>query len=270
LEPTFHGQKFSQLLDEISHNRRSLYQPPDPIVTERRSLPRPPLLPAPVDDSFLYSPPPPVLREERNTETPEPVAQSQGNHSSSWFGVVTKVVSKADTAVLSLVDRLPSMSSSTRGEGTGNEPSIQECQSCDSRTPNGVNELMTENFLQVCIRKQCKCKCHQSPVSLVQARRNHGALQRNSNKKSPLARRSSVQQILDSRENNGPSAGEGRPPVHQTLLMRIMAAEAASVTKRNSERQQENNSPTVPLSPKQSPSPKSNSKKISKKKDKKK
>ena len=229
-------------------------------------LPRPPLLPAPIDNPFHDIPPPPLLREERNTETQEPVAQSQANPSSSWFGVVTKVVSKADNAVLSLVDRLPSMSSSARGEGTGNEPSIQECQSCDSQITNGVNES-PENFLQACIRKQCKCKCHQSPASLVQARRNHGALQRNSNRRIPLERRSSGQQ----RENNGANAGEARPPGHQTLLMRILAAEAASSTNTNSERQQQNHRPTVRLDPNNSTSPNSNrTNKISKKKNKKK
>ena len=179
---------FRQLLDEVSHNERS---PPPRILTETHFFPRPPLLPAPIDNPFhgatapLQSPPATLLREESNVETQDSITQSQSNPSSSWFGVVTKVVSKADNAVLSFVDRLPSISSSTRGEASGNESIIQECESCNSSTTNGVNDA-PDNFIRVCIRKQCKCKCHQSPASLVQARRNHGALQRNSNRRIPL------------------------------------------------------------------------------------
>ena len=173
--------------------------------------------------------------------------------SSGWFGVVTKAVIKADNAVLNIVDRLPSISNSSRREVAGSDTNIQECQSCQTAR-DSLNESSTNNFaesVRQCVRKQCKCKCHLSPSSsLVQARRNHGAVQRSSNKKQPVERRSIGQQ----RESTIPIAVDERP--RETLLTRIRAAQNDSTsinnhdnppsTSRNASNQNGDTSPPIP------------------------
>ena len=231
------------------------FNPPS-IITSMIEASAPPLTPSPTP-----SPQGPLLRELldeiRNTEAQEPTPQPQRNSSSGWFGVVTKAVNKADNAVLNIVDRLPSISNSSRREASGSDITIQECKSCQMvrEFPN-VNELPSNSFAEAvrhCVRKQCKCKCHLSPSSsLVQARRNHGAVQRSSNKKPPLERRHSGQQ----RESGVPILGDERPPVRETLMMRLLAAENASSNihnldnqnsiNRSSSNQNEDSSPPIP------------------------
>ena len=195
-----------------------------------------------------------LLEDIRNTDVHEPPPQPQRHSSSSgWFGVVTKAVNKADNAVLNIVDRLPSISNSSRREASGSEASTQTCQSCQTARDLS-NESSTHSFAEAvrhCVRKQCKCRCHLSPSSsLVQARRNHGAVQRNSNKKQPLERRQSGQQ----RETSLPIAGDERP--RDSLMMRILAADNASTninnldnpssTNRNSSNHSDGSSPPIP------------------------
>ena len=164
--------------------------------------------------------PPSSFPDALNTETHEPpITQHQGQISpSSWFNVVSKVVSKADKAVLNFADRLPSISGSNRREGSAtNELSLQGCQSCIPRNPSDVIDFFEpDSLLQACIRRQCKCKCHHSPSSsLVQARRAHGAVQRNANRKNLPERKS----ITHARENTGPNISETRPIGRNSLLM---------------------------------------------------
>ena len=149
--------------------------------TQQRSAPTNPMSPSsPIPITQTNSTPPPLNGNpnERTTEGSETnfTSPTTNQSNSSWFGVVTKVVSKADNAVLNFVDRLPSISSPNRREG--NEQNLQECRSCNT---NGIraSRNSANDVFQACAKKQCKCICHQIPTpSLVHARKNHGAIQR--------------------------------------------------------------------------------------------
>ena len=155
-------------LDNISETHRSS------IPTNQIS----PSSPIPITQTNSTSPPLNGNPDVRATEGSETnfTSPTPNQSNSSWFGVVTKVVSKADNAVLNFVDRLPSISSPNRREG--NEQNLQECRSCNSNGIRASRNSANDVFL-ACAKKQCKCLCHQIPTpSLVHPRKNHGAIQR--------------------------------------------------------------------------------------------
>ena len=149
------------------------------------------------------------MQEARNPETTDTAThQLQHQSSTGWLSVVTKAVSKADNAVLNLVDRLPTITNTSRRESIGNEAGMQQCLSCHGEQ---------SDLNRMCNREHCKCKCHQNPTSsLFQARRTHTVVQRNMNRKPQLDKRNIVKgnsrtNVRDATESN--REGCSTPPL---------------------------------------------------------